>query len=1256
MIHIALKWTKLVSLFLTALLLITAVFVGSLLFSHSGLKTILVAVQSWVPQLTIKGSSGALYPSFTLKGVRYNNPDLGIDVTADSLSLGIKGHCLLEPAICLRTVKTTGLHLTLRSTEPSAEDTSADSGSVTGIATPIPLYIPLLIADDTELDIHGTKLNWQHLETRASMRGNRIELGKTLWQSVQLQLAKSEAKPQGQAPKKAQSNKQVSPITLPEITIPVDIDVEQFDVHDFTLVQDSPVIVRHLGLKGSAYNHDVTIKQLNVNMPQGKANLYGQATLSGGYPLNLNLDTTLNLKEFAGQRIQLTANGSVANLTMQAQLSGQAKARLQGQLKTLEPNMPFALHVTQVDAQWPLRGEADYQLKSPDLVAQGNLQQYRIALQGSASGKAIPTTHFNLQGKGSLHDIQLSSLALDTLGGHISGTAAANWQGLVNWQANVDMQDIQPGKQWPQAQGNISGHVETSGSLTEQGGWQIQLPKLSVDGEVRDYPLHVAGQLTASDASASSQVKVKTQGITLAHGLNKITAHGTLDDVWNLDVAVHVPDLSKSLPDAQGNIEGTLQFRGQAKQPDIQLSVAGKQIHWQKLVDIDQVSLTGSVSPLVEPTLDLVVQGENIRYQQEKISRVTIKAQGSELKHHVSLDLTAPDPKLSTHLAVSGKLTQKPTIKWQGQIDQWSITSPQGRWAINKATALSLDVAQQTAHIAAHCWQQGDASICLDKDASLGKSGAVNVSIHQLNFAQIDGFLPQETRVKGVADMSVTAKWSKDHPPQVKATATVSKGQLTQELTNPLVIHWDKVSVNSELRGNKLTADWSIDVTNNGDLTGNIMIPDVTQAQRQMQGHLKLTPLNIDFLANQFGDYSKVAAHIDTDLSFKGEMLHPQVQGQLNVKQIGVSGDVTPVEVKSGDIQIGFSGYQAQLRSDIETQDGKLQLTGNADWADMDKWAVNAHVGAQSLLVDMPPMVEAKVVPDLSLSLKPKLASITGNIKLPWGRVTVEELPPSAVSVSKDQVILNKDLKPVDKTNRFPFEIQTAVSIDIGDDFLLDAFGLKAGLIGHLNVSQKDKGPFVTGEVNLEDGTYTSFGQDLIIKEGKILMNGPVDQPYLSINAIRNPDNTEDDVTAGIKVTGPVDEPKVSVYSDPSMPQANALSYLLRGQDIDGEGGGNSMTTTLIGLSLAQSGKLVGELGEAVGVQDLQLDTSGSGDDSQVTVSGYILPGLQVKYGVGIFNSVGEFTVRYRLMKDLYVEAVSGLTSAVDILYQFEFD
>ncbi|MCF1572991.1 translocation/assembly module TamB domain-containing protein, partial [Escherichia coli] len=75
--------------------------------------------------------------------------------------------------------------------------------------------------------------------------------------------------------------------------------------------------------------------------------------------------------------------------------------------------------------------------------------------------------------------------------------------------------------------------------------------------------------------------------------------------------------------------------------------------------------------------------------------------------------------------------------------------------------------------------------------------------------------------------------------------------------------------------------------------------------------------------------------------------------------------------------------------------------------------------------------------------------------------------------------------------------------------------------------------------------------------------------PFVSIKAIRNPNNTQDGVIAGIQVTGPADEPMITIFSEPAKPQANALSYLLRGQDIDGEAGGDAMTMTLIGLSLA---------------------------------------------------------------------------------------
>ncbi len=91
--------------------------------------------------------------------------------------------------------------------------------------------------------------------------------------------------------------------------------------------------------------------------------------------------------------------------------------------------------------------------------------------------------------------------------------------------------------------------------------------------------------------------------------------------------------------------------------------------------------------------------------------------------------------------------------------------------------------------------------------------------------------------------------------------------------------------------------------------------------------------------------------------------------------------------------------------------------------------------------------------------------------------------------------------------------------------------------------------------MNIRNGQYRSFGQDLQNKEGKILVNGPVEQPNFAITAINNPNNTQDGVVAGVRVSRPSDEPSLTFFYEKAMPQANALSYLLRGQNIDGKRG-----------------------------------------------------------------------------------------------------
>ncbi|EGQ8446944.1 autotransporter assembly complex protein TamB [Vibrio alginolyticus] len=1254
MIKMMFKWTKWLSLSLIGLLLLLIIIVATVLFTHPGLKFALWGAEKALPQLQIEKVQGSLFPRFELHNVSFFDESLNIDAKVERLALAVNFRCFFDPKVCVDELRLQGLDFKMPELPPASEE-QEETPPLRSISTPVPIFVNKVSFNDINVNVLGNQIDWQTFSTALSMQGDRLVIAPTALKDINVALAPSEAEPEAAAEEPKETDVTPQDIVLPEVWIPLTVEARRLDIHNFKLAGETPVIVNHLGLVARAGGERVDVKTLELDMPEVEGKLSTQVTLSSNYPIKAQLDALVKQADAKGQKLSLSVSGSVGDLSLNATLSELVQAEIKGDIQLLKTQLPFDVEIKNVQAQWPLFGQSDYQVSVPSLAAKGSLDGYEVALETKASGKDIPAVDVALNGKGTLEQIDLESLVVKTLGGELSGKVMANWAAPINWQADLNLKNIQPGLQWKEAEGDISGNLSTSGSLTEQGGWQVSLPKLDIDGILRGYPLNVEGQLEASDKNGKGEdIQLTTQGLALSHGPNQLSAKGKIDKQILMDVEVNFPDFAKSVPDLAGKMQGKVALRGSLKEPDINLDLALNQINWQQQANVETITLKGDVKPLPAPKANISLIANNITYDDIKVDSADLEVSGDEKLHQLTLDVVSD--LVSTSLEIEGTFQQKPEMIWDGALRRLTLSSQQGPWALQKSTAVKVNIDKQIANVQAHCWLQAESSVCLTEDISVGKSGQAKLAINDFDFDQIKQFLPPETKLQGSVNAQVFAKWAPEKKPEVTLSVNMPKGQVEQALEQPIKVGWESFNFKAALAKDKLDAEWLFDVKDNGDLSGKVSLLNVSSEKPTIDGKVSLSTFHLDFLAPLIGEYSLFKANMNTDLAISGDVMHPKVNGQFLIDQMKLQGEVTPIDINSGQVVINFKGHQADLDAGILTPDGELNVTGDADWQDLQNWRTKARVFAKELNVDLPPMVKIKVEPDMTIDVTPQLAKIEGDINLPWGRIVVEELPPSAVGVSSDTVILDKNLQPVDDVAAMPFDVETNINIKIGDDFQLAAFGLKGGLKGNLNVTQKDKGPFIVGEVNVVDGSYRSFGQDLLIKEGKILMNGPPDQPYLSIKAIRNPDNTQDDVIAGVQVSGPASDPSIEIFSEPAMNQANALSYLLRGQDIDGEAGGNAMTTTLIGLSLAKSGRVVGEIGEAFGVQDLQLDTAGSGDDSQVTVSGYILPGLQVKYGVGIFNSLGEFTVRYRLMQDLYLEAVSGVDSAVDLLYQFEFD
>ena len=292
----------------------------------------------------------------------------------------------------------------------------------------------------------------------------------------------------------------------------------------------------------------------------------------------------------------------------------------------------------------------------------------------------------------------------------------------------------------------------------------------------------------------------------------------------------------------------------------------------------------------------------------------------------------------------------------------------------------------------------------------------------------------------------------------------------------------------------------------------------------------------------------------------------------------------------------------------------------------------------------------------MKIKLSSELLSISGKVDVPYARVKIKSLPPSAKSPSQDIIVV--DEKTVAKQGQLPIDVDLNILIDKDKkgEVKLDALDLKAELSGDLRVQVDAQNTRVNGLVQILKGSYEAYSQVLQIRKGEITFSGQPDVPAFDIEAIRNPLNTNDGVIAGIRVTGNAIKPSVDLFSEPSMEQAKQLSYLISGAGTFGGGSGNSEETTmvnaLVSFGVGQSENGIGSLGQKLGVKDLNLQTAGQGQGTKVELSGQLAEGVKITYGVGVFDSLSEVSVHYQLLPQVYLEAVSGVNNTLDLYYQ----
>ena len=862
-----------------------------------------------------------------------------------------------------------------------------------------------------------------------------------------------------------------------------------------------------------------------------------------------------------------------------------------------------------------------------------------------------------IRGKGSEVASHLTDFSILSNVGRVQIDGQANWEKNVRFAAALNISGLNTKEVLPQTPLTVDGSFVIWGER-QNGRWNANLQDLSVLGELRGQSLALTGAVESHGNGI-----VEAPELYFAVGNNTFEFSGKADfakDVPELDfkTKIDAPDFGLVDPNLLGSVKGTLAVTGTTRLPVINADLTARNIDYFGTT-LKRGHLTGRMRSRDVVSGRLTLQLTDFKTQGVDIRKATIELRGNELRHNLTVH-TEGTP-ISVDAKISG-IYERMLGNWAGALAELKVKTAYGPVTLEKPMRLAYVPDLNRANVSKACLAHTHARLCLENDLKIDLTNRsdlrILIGLPKFDLAFIKQYFPGRFVADGIikanADVTLPAGLSELPRGRVTVRAQDISTKYRMDLSD-LKVGFNSVHLSFANAKDSIEGNWKIDIKDNGDIEGSLRMSDLFNT-RTVDGTLKFVAVDATLVNSFLSPGESAEGQWFGNLRFAGTLEEPLIYGRTGLFNAKLDSTKLPFEMLPSDIKLTFNGNSSTLEGHLKTPQGEVALNGSADWRTIGEGKAIVTTKGSNLRVPLPPDIEFDLTTDVTCEASSDLIKLDGAISIPWAKVSVSKLPASAVDVSDDVVRLDRP-RAKKKAAGKPIPIESNLRIHIGDDVRVEAMGLKARLTGNLNVIQDNGTLGLTGQISVPTGSFKAYGQDLLVRRGEFHFVGAVANPLLDLEAIRNPDRTADDVIAGIRVTGSVDSPQVAVFTDPAKSETEALSYLIRGEGLDpsGDSDNTMITSALINLGLSQGSHVFESLGDAVGISGLGFETEGVGDSSQLVVSGYVLPGLKVKYGVGIFDSLATLTLRYRVIPRLYVEAVSGVDQALDLLYSFEF-
>jgi translocation and assembly module TamB len=862
-------------------------------------------------------------------------------------------------------------------------------------------------------------------------------------------------------------------------------------------------------------------------------------------------------------------------------------------------------------------------------LAQANM---RFELEGTRRGDAFAVKRFvAAAGGGTL-------TAEGTVG--LAGTQA------FDARAKLDRFDPSAFGAYPSAR--INADIAATGALEPR--WHADARFDVRDSRWRDARLDGNGRLAASPS------EVHDVHASLRVGANRLVAQGGLGRRGDsLAISLAAPRLADLDPRLAGRarVNGTL--RGALERPAVELDASAGELELPGGYRATALTARGTLSPDDDPRVDLDVAATTVSAGRIVLGAASAKASGSFARHVV--DLAAAGDGID----FAGRLVGR----WR-RADGWSGTvetlANRGRFPAKLVAPVAVETGPGRIAIGAAAVELGEGRLEIQRlrweRGRLSTQGEL-AGVAIAPFLALAGLPPEVATT-----LVVRGAWSIDATPRLNGTIALARESGDIAVGDPahgsaarLPLELTRLEAAVRLVDDTASGTVALDARQLGTANGTFELgrgpaaePGTLSIDAPLAAHATAAIASLRPLGVLLDRQPIIDGALDATLAADGTLRSPRVTGHIDGSRLA--------------LQIPSHG--------VRLVNGRLAATLDADALRVDEFEIRGGEGRLTARGVAPRAGDTSItwqaenlrlfgLPDRLLTVDGagKLQIARGQVVLE-GAIAVREgyfefARGSAAALGDDVVVVGRPEKPGQRTTRQRSPLRVALDLDFGRSFRIVGAGLDTGLTGKLRVETRDSGEFLgRGEVAAVRGLYFFLGQRLEIERGRLIFDGPLENPALDVFAVRRGLAVE----PGVELTGTLRTPRVQIVSRPPLPDGEKLAWLVLGRGLDTASATDAILLQSAAASLLDDANAIPigrRIALSMGLDDIGVRSS-SVQGSAVSVGKRLSERLYLTFEQGLAAARTLVTLEYLLGRGFRVRASGGQDSSMGVFYTRSFD